>query len=112
MTRPRDAPAFLTLVNLASTGEVQFVFPDGANRAQNLDVIPAGEGLESLGGVRVTHPVGADHVVAIYSEDRPSKLHEWLETSGTDAAAFVALLRAEASVKNYGVGVTPIFTQR
>ncbi len=112
VARPAVTPAYLTLVNLASSGETQFVFPDAANRAQGLDKIQPGEGYEWLGEVRVSHPVGADHVVAIYSPERLETLHAWLERGDGDAEAFVALLRAEAATKGYSVGVTPIFTQR
>lgn len=112
VARPAETPAYLTLVNLASSGETQFVFPDAANRAQGLDKIQPGEGYEWLGEVRVSHPIGADHVVAIYSPARPETLHAWLERGDGDAEDFVALLRAEASANGYSVGVTPIFTQR
>ncbi|QIE56379.1 hypothetical protein G5B40_13460 [Pikeienuella piscinae] len=114
IARPLLEPEYLTIVNLASDGRVQFVFPDDANRALAADLIQPGEGFEKLGEVEVTHPVGADHVVAILSAERPVALHEWLEGGGGErnAEAFVTLLRAMAAQGDHRIGVTPIFTMR
>lgn len=110
--RPETEPAYLTLVNLASDGQVQFVFPNDVNRAADADLIQPGAGMEALGEVQVSHPIGADHVVAIYSPRRADSLHAWLESGHPGAEAFVTLLRAEAASGGYSVGVTPIFTTR
>lgn len=112
VARPSHQAAYLTLVNLASDGQVQFVFPDALNRAGDADLIPAGEGMEALGDVQVSHPIGADHVVAIYAAKRPKALHDWLESGRQNAEDFVTLLRAEAVTNGFSVGVTPIFTTR
>lgn len=110
--RPPGAPSYLTLVNLASDGQVQFVFPNALNRQSDTDIIQPGDGMENLGDVQVSHPIGADHVVAIYSPKRPDRLHDWLESGKRSASDFVTLLRAEAGPGDYRVGVTPIFTTR
>lgn len=112
VAKPSGAPAHLTLVNLASDGQVQFVFPNALNRAADADVIQPGDGLEALGDVEVSHPIGADHVIAIYSPERPDDLHAWLESGRQSAEDFVTLIRAEAAQNNYSVGVTPIYTTR
>ena len=110
--RPPEAARYLTLVNLASDGQVQFIFPDLLNRQSSTDIIQPGDGMESLGDVLVSHPIGADHVVAIYAPERPDRLHAWLESGKRSANDFVTLLKAEAGPGGYRVGVTPIFTTR
>ncbi|MFN3262336.1 MAG: caspase family protein [Pikeienuella sp.] len=112
VARPAEADAWLTIVNLASDGRVQFVFPDVRDVASGADLVRAGEGRQRIGDVEVTHPVGADHVVAILSDERPDALRETLERGGRDAEAFVALLQAEAAQGGHRIGVTPIYTMR
>lgn len=112
VARPRGRAAWLTVVNLASDGRVQFVFPDAANRAEETDLIEPGEGFMELGEVAVTHPVGADRVVALLSAERPTALHDWLDRGAGGAEEFVAFLQANVSRSGDRVGVTPIFTAR
>jgi len=110
--RPNDAPAYLTIVNLASDGRTQFLFPSPEVREGGADLIAAGEGEVSIGSFQVSDPIGADHVLAILSPERPAALHAWLEVGRPDALALVADLRAKAGGANYAVGFTPIFTAR
>lgn len=110
--RPPSGLGYLTLVNLAADGQVQFVFPNALNRQSDTDIVQPGEGLEALGEVRVSHPIGADHVIAIYAPTRPDRLHNWLESGQRTANDFVTLLKAEAAAGGYRVGVTPIYTTR
>lgn len=112
IARPAERAAYLTVVNLASDGRVQFVFPDAANRAEGTDLIEPGEGIMELGEVTVTHPVGADRVVALLSAERPAALHDWLDRNAGGAEAFAALLMANVSRSGDRVSVTPIFTSR
>lgn len=111
VSRP-EAPAFLTVVNLASTGEVQFLFPAPEDRALRRDLVRPGPGLHRIGEAPVTAPVGADHVIAILSAAPEAELHRWLEEGrGVDAEAFAARLRPLAAA-GARIGVTPIFTGR
>lgn len=110
--RPRNGPAYLTLVNLASTGAVQFVFPDARNRAANTDVIAPGPDVAFLGEAPIVHPVGADHVVAILSPRRATRVHDLLEAGGLTPQAFLAILQGAAKEGDFKVGVTPIYTAR
>lgn len=110
--RPSSAPAHLTLVNLASTGQVQFVYPSPQARRAGVDLTAAGAGEISLGAFRISDPVGADHVIAILSPDRPDAFQAWLETERPNALAFVERLKAEAAEHDWRVGITPIFTTR
>lgn len=110
VARPTGAAAYLTVVNLASTGEVQFVFPSVRGRDVDADRIPPGEGMEFLGEVKVVRPIGADHVIAIYAPERPAALHAWLEAGKPTAEALIARLRANAAGDRYSVGVAPIYT--
>lgn len=110
--RPERQDMFLTIVNLPSDGGVQFVFPDAANRRAELDIVRAGEGEAKLGEAPVTYPLGADHVIAILSPERPAELHRALDGSRMRADEFVALLKASATREGYRVGVAPIYTTR
>ncbi|SLN75727.1 caspase family protein [Oceanibacterium hippocampi] len=110
--RPEDGPAYLTIVNLASTGEVQFIYPAPAVSESGTDFIKPGKDEVSMGEFKVADPVGADHVVAIFSPQRATALHRWLETGNPDAVSFVARLRSLAHDGGYRIGVNPIFTTR
>ena len=112
VARPADRDAYLTIVNLASDGQVQFVFPAPRDVASGADLIRTGEGYARLGEVEVTHPVGADHVVAILSDERPAAFRAALEAAPPDAEAFVSLLQALAAAGGQRIGVTPIYTTR
>ncbi len=114
-TRPDEAYRYLMIVNLASTGEVQMIFPSTAHIAQDLDEFVPGLPERRLGPAPVTLPVGADHVVALASRTRldglrdaigridglrePEKLLRALEDYAGDPA-------------EVRVGVLPIFTRR
>lgn len=112
VARPAERDAYVTIVNLASDGRVQFVFPSPRDVASGADLIRAGEGYARLGEVEVTHPVGADHVVAILSDDRPEAFRAALDAAPPQAEAFVSLLQALAASTGHRIGVTPIFTTR
>lgn len=106
---------YLMIVNLASTGEVQLIYPSDGHVAQGLDVFIDGAPERRLGPAPVTLPVGADHVLALASRTRldglraeigrldglrePEKLLRLFEDHAGDPA-------------EVRVGVLPIFTQR
>ena len=107
-----ETMAYVTLINLASTGATQFVFPSAADRAASLDRVAPGSGLAPLGSAPVTMPPGADHLIAIFSERPPEALHDWLRTARPDSLAVVERLRRDAGPAGWRVGFTPVFTVR
>ena len=113
----QPAPGFdyVTLVNLASGGEVQMVFPGPATIQSNRDRFSPGQTLRRFGPSVVTDPVGADHVLAIVSRQRPDRLHaELAALDGKPAPdSLIDLLARYASDRDQvRVGVLPIFTER
>ncbi len=113
ISRPETAPAYLTVVNIASTGEVQFLFPAPADRAAGRDLVHPGGGPYRIGAAPVTEPVGADNVVGVLSDAPETELQDWLaKGAGVDAEAFVARLKALSAQGGRRIGVTPIFTTR
>lgn len=115
IARPAAEFHYLTIVNLASTGEVQFVYPAQGHVAANEDRFSDGESGRRLGPAPVVPPTGADHVLAIASTDRLTALHETLETLHGSRAP-QALLRAievhAGDPANARIGLLPIFTER
>ncbi|WP_281684823.1 caspase family protein [Thalassobaculum salexigens] len=66
---------YLTLVNLANDGTVQFLYPLSPEEAQPHDVAVPME----LGGVDVSGPFGADLLIALATDQPPSRLVAELE---------------------------------
>ena len=114
VTQPEPQFAYLTIVNLASTGEVQFIYPSAGHVAIDDDRIAEGAGIKRLGPVPVTTPTGADHVIAIASAERLGTLHANLESLHGSRAVeeLLALLEAQAGdATRARVGLLPIFTE-
>lgn len=112
VARPAGAAAYLTIVNLASGGEAQFVYPDATALRFDDDLIPPGEGPVDLGAFEAAPPVGADHVIALMTPERPEALHRWL-ISNPSAADVVRRFRTEVEgAPEARIGVVPIFTGR
>jgi len=110
--RPKEQAAYLTIVNLASAGEAQFVYPDANALRFNDDLIPPGEGPIALGGFEIAPPGGAATVIALLTPRRPRALHDWL-AGGPTAEEVVQRLKAEIeAAPTARIGVVPIFTQR
>lgn len=110
--RPRTGRAYLTIVNLASDGQVQFVLGDPEHEAARMDEIGSGPEMYEVGSTAVTHPLGADHALAIMTPGRPDALRRLLASRPT-AEEFAASLTAyAASEPRARVGVLPIFTTR
>ena len=115
VSQPESQFSYLTIVNLASTGEVQFIYPSAGHVAVDHDRIEASSGEKRLGPAPVTVPTGADHVIALASTERLGALHADLEgLHGTLAAEkLLSLLETQASdATRVRVGLLPIFTER
>jgi hypothetical protein len=101
-----DRP-FLTIVNLASDGTVQFLFPVKGDA----DRTRVGQPFQ-LGPVDVVAPFGADHVLAIATAEEPLELRGLLKRLNQTAApmdAARALLELPASLRAQ-IGIQGIYT--
>ncbi|MEO1492820.1 MAG: caspase family protein [Pseudomonadota bacterium] len=115
IARPGPGFDYLTIVNLASTGEVQFIFPAAGHTRTDQDRIDPGQTAKRLGPSPISPPTGADHVIALASQTRLTDLHNALERlHGTPAPEeLLDLLGRHASdPEQVRVGLLPIFTQR
>ena len=115
VTQPAPEFRYLTIVNLASTGEVQFVFPSVGHVGDELDRFGPGETTRRLGPTPVTVPTGADHVLALASTDRLDAMHAALaELHGSVAPERLLdlLERHAADPGEVRVGLLPLFTAR
>lgn len=115
VSRPGQGFDYLTIVNLASTGEVQFIYPAAGHVRTDADRIDATARSKRLGPSEISPPTGADHVIALASTARLSGLHAELERlDGTPAPEdLLGLLKRYASDPGHvRVGLLPIFTQR
>ncbi len=101
----RSSP-YLTLINVASTGEIAFLYPEPA--AGDPTRIPANAPLSLP--LRVTAPYGADHIIAIESPDDPGDLRKDLKAlSGTtDMTTLWDIIRADTSL---ATAIFPFFTE-
>lgn len=114
-TQPAPAFRYLTIVNLASTGEVQVVFPSSEHVSQGLDRFRPGETVRRLGPVPVTQPTGEDHVLALASTHRLNGMHAALaRLDGRIAPKKLLEIfnRYAADPANVRVGLLPVFTTR
>ena len=98
----------LILFNLASDGEVEFQFPRGGENPRP----PLDAPVEVT--LKVTPPFGADHLVAIASQDDLADLADKLrELDGRRAGREAALLIAEGlKDRRWQLGIQPLFTSR
>ncbi|MCI4665248.1 MAG: caspase family protein [Neomegalonema sp.] len=100
------AKPYITLFNLANTGEVQPIKLYAHERGA-LEI-----GLRhDFGKIQVGRPFGADHVVVIESSKPPAELRAALEAkvSAAELAPILAKLMQQEGVR---VGLQPIFTSR
>ncbi|MEM7544014.1 MAG: caspase family protein [Pseudomonadota bacterium] len=108
----------LTLFNLASGGEVQYLYPGPKTAAEGRDLLIRGQDARVIGPSKVSDPVGADHLIAVLTPvDAPGTalLREGLRgLNGTqNAEAALTLLAAHAADPRVArVGVLPLFTVR
>lgn len=108
----------LTLFNLASGGEVQYLYPGPKTAKEGRDIMLRGRDARVLGPSKVSAPTGADHLIAVLTPvDAPATalLREGLlKLNGTqNPSDALALLATHASdPKTARVGVLPLFTVR
>ncbi len=115
VTRPAPEFGYLTIVNLASTGEIQVVFPAPGHVEGELDRFADGETTRRLGPAPVTAPTGADHVLAFASTYRLDDLHAALAAlQGSVAPERLLKLieRHAGDADEVRVGLLPLFTAR
>ena len=114
VSQPEPKFSYLTIINLASTGEVQFIYPSAGHVNIDHDRIDDATGEKRLGPAPVIAPTGADHVIALASTERLSALHAELELlHGTRSVErLLNLLETQAAdATRVRVGLLPIFTE-
>lgn len=115
MSESSFAEGHLTLVNLASGGEVQYLYPSDKIALENGDALSRGAGPKLLGRSTVTEPVGADHLLGIVTKDKPDELRQSLQelNSQRSPAELLEILRTHASdPRQARVAILPIHTAR
>lgn len=115
ITRPEPGFDYLTIVNLASSGEVQFIYPSAGHTRTDQDRMAPTEQAKRLGPSPVSPPTGADHVIALASLERLTDLHTALDRLHGNPAPeeLLDLLERYASdPRRVRAGLLPIFTQR
>lgn len=107
--------SYLTIVNVASTGEVQFIYPAPGHVVADRDRFDGATGEARLGPAPVTEPTGADHVIALASSQRLEGFHRVLDRlHGQREATLLmeALNQHAGDATKVRVGLLPIFTER
>ena len=89
---PASDLRYLTLVNLAGTGIVQYIFPSPKHKSSDRDVISLDKPYRA-GPIPVIEPVGSDTIVAILTAKRPEALRTVLRALDGRSAP-IELLRA------------------
>lgn len=112
---PQSGPAEsrLTLFNLASGGEVQYVYPGPQTAAKGGDVIRRGAAPKVIGPSVVGPPAGADHLIGVLTAGSADELREALrKIDGTRAPdqALAALLAYAGDPTKARVAVLPLFS--
>lgn len=112
---PETAPSarYYTLVNLAATGEVQYVFPQSAHEEQGMDLLPMDGDPTRIGPIPVVPPFGTDTLIAILTDTRPRALRaELQDLNGTTAPqSLLSLLDEHAGdPTRQRVAILQIFT--
>jgi hypothetical protein len=106
-SKPTAAAApYVTVFNLAADGEVQTLYPVGAEDGDGR--APARGGAIDLLTTQVVEPYGADHVLAVITPQKPDGLRGLLRTlEGSRASAQVAAaVRSELAKGGAGAGVS------
>lgn len=101
---------YLTMFNLPPDGRVEFFIPDERNKREDVKDWRGETITESF---KVSDPpFGAEHLIAIFSEDVLTDLHVALRSMGTAAKAgpLRAALEQYLENKSYQVGVLDIYT--
>ena len=103
---------YFTLLNLASDGTVNFIYPmDQGSLHDSLTVPPGGEYRLPL---QVTAPFGADHFIAIASATALTELHQALKAidGQMEAASILELFDRTLAGQDYQLGVQAVFSAR
>ena len=113
---PESGPEIgaLTLFNLASGGEVQYVYPGPKTAKQGKDLLRRGGTLD-VGPATVSEPFGADHMIGVVSATGVEKLREaLLALNGRQAPEEALKILAEhaADPAAARVAVLPLFSGR
>jgi hypothetical protein len=100
---------YLTVISLAGDGTVQWLYPS-ARQAAEAEVVSFDE--RRSFEVKAGPPFGADHVLAIATEDRQDVLREQLRSiDGQRAAgAAAAAIREAVSGGRYALGLVGLYT--
>lgn len=113
---PVPAPdlRYLTLVNLAGTGVVQYIFPAPQHEADARDVVSVDKPYRA-GPIPVIEPVGSDTIVAILTADRPAALRSALRALDGRTAPVELLRVLETHSGSAAVGrvaLKQVFTEK
>ncbi|MEM9043269.1 MAG: caspase family protein [Pseudomonadota bacterium] len=109
------AKGHLTLVNLASGGEVQYIYPSEKSVEKGKDVIDRGADDKTFGPSKVSEPVGKDTLIGVITASPPKELRSALRSLNGQAAPekVLALLQTHASdPETARLSVLPIHTAR
>jgi hypothetical protein len=111
---PDAAPDFLfvTIVNLSSSGKVQYVFPDEATAADGVDRIGALGSLR-FNNIPVIPPVGADNLIAVFSKSPPVALRRalWDINGQVEPLALLEKLSSMAGdPSQFRIGLRTVYT--
>ena len=103
---------FLTLLNLASDGTVNFIYPINDGRLH--DSLMVAPGTTYRLPLQVTPPFGAEHFVAIASATALTDLHRALAAldGKPKSAALPDLLDQALAGQDYQIGVQAVFSAR
>lgn len=115
MRQPAPEFDYLSIVNVASTGEVQFIYPAPGHVTSDRDRFDRQTGEARLGPAPVTEPTGADHVIAIASSERLDSLHRRLDGlhGRRDPESLIDMLNQYAGdATQVRIGVLPIYTEQ
>lgn len=112
---PEGAPRArrLTLVNLAATGEVQYVSPSPEHAAQDFDLLPPYPQALRSPAIPVIPPPGADTLVAIYTETPPTALRAALRALHGRVAPLAlleTLAREAGDPRTARIGLQTVYT--
>ena len=101
---------YLTMMNLASDGTINFVYPTETGTRHDSLTIPSG-GVYRL-PLQVTPPFGADHFIAITSATALAGLHRALKAidGQPEAVSILDLLDHALDGQDYQLGIQAVFS--
>ena len=101
---------YLTMMNLASDGTINFVYPTEAGARHDSLTIPDGRPYRLP--LQVTPPFGADHFIAITSANALTGLHQALKAidGQPEAVSILDLLDHALDGQDYQLGIQAVFS--